>query len=199
MPLGDSDFARKKMSEKIRDLLDTAMDDPQTKQTQLDMVDEFFGEMAGLLPTAIENTLRQIFNVVSAGQPVEIQSRGFVRAISGTDIGLVLHQEIPINTRYTDFDAADIRRLPNYLKLHEAARAADVAINVMGLFQDEAMEAGLRPTLVVNITKTYEEGLAQNPGVYPELQDAAQDIQELPEVPQATLSPARQKGTRFKL
>jgi hypothetical protein len=84
----------------------------------------------------------------------------------------ILSIPFPIVTRFTDYSAEDIRELPNYIRLHEKARDMDIAIKLVNITADESKasgHAGGPAMLILDATKSYDDGAAENMHLYPHL------------------------------
>jgi len=163
------------LGKKIRDLINPALADDRREKIQLDMLDKAFAKWVDLMPQILTKEFQEIFNYVSKpGKDAEDKKNPIIitaLTTAGKDgespYMPVRRMKLDISTDFTTFSAEDIKQLPNYIRLHEAARELDVALNVKGLVGDETKSSN--PVIVVDATKTYEEGASENFLLYPNL------------------------------
>lgn len=165
------------LGRKIRDLINPALNDPRKHALQLDMLDKIFDQLADLMPRLLDKEYRSIFNHVAARtkDKPELAAPIIINAVTAAAQGEDADSPysptrrfaIPVSTAFTSFTPEDIKNLPGYIRLHEAARDMDVGISVTGLTAEEA--GRMNPMLTVNAMKTYEEGAFENYEMYPVL------------------------------
>lgn len=167
------------VGKRIRALIEPALDDPRRPQIQLQALDEIFNKVAGIMPRALEgefnNFSRHVENE-SARKP-ENRNPTIIEALTrmGSDgesgYSPIKKFGLPISTTFTNFSASDIKELPGYIKLHETAREMDVAVKLLGVVADEAKASsyGLPAILVVDGSKSYQDGAMENANLYPDL------------------------------
>ena len=169
-PLGDS----------IRDIINPALEDPRCAPIQLEILNDAFGRVIHPVQGAIEQNARaiqSIFNSASSSLGgIEKVNPFIIRVMTETDpftggVGYspVMAAQLPLSTAFTKFSAEDVKALPNYIKLHEIARAENVALSLVGVVSDDMGGGGQQPLLVVNCAKTYEEGQMAHGEIYPDL------------------------------
>lgn len=161
----------------IRHLVNSAFRDPRTKEWQLEKLDKLFASYARAVPIALKKEF-DAFNSYIEQFPKEKRTKEIVEALTivkgDDDWDPTFGRKLPINAEFLNLSSADIRALPGYIRLHEAMRDLDVAIKVAGLTREEE---GHQPVLVVNTLKTYAQGAAENPGMYPTLPDKKKSFQ----------------------
>lgn len=174
----DNEEDKRPLGQKIRDFINPALADQRKNALQLDMLDKIFTQMADLMPKIFDKEFKSIFNHVSSRtkDKPELVAPIIINAITAaaqnedadSPYSPTRRFQIPISTAFTSFTPEEIKNLPGYQKLHEAARDMDVALKVSGLTGEEA-ERGGTPILSVNAMKTYEEGAFENYEMYPVL------------------------------
>ncbi len=159
-PVGDS----------IRDIINPALADERKQQIQMDILDQIFGDMAEDLPACLKENLTGLFNEVAYAE-WDDTNRTVLTLLTLTDqqgqpmYSPVIEIGLPIVTQFTDFFADDIRNLPGYIKFHEAARDANVAVRLSGLLKEDSGA----PKITIDCSKTYEQGAMENASIYPNL------------------------------
>jgi hypothetical protein len=161
---------RKPAGDSIRDIINPALQDDRKEKIQLEIISNIFANTAQALPNILQNNLSQLFNKLSYAEP-EDKNKFLIEALTSTGAkgySPIIMLSIPVATDFTSFSAHEINRLPGYIKFHEAARAANVAVKVIGLLREEA---GMQPRVVLDASKTYEQGAMENAQLYPQLPD----------------------------
>lgn len=162
---------------RLRDIINPALEDSRKKQIQLELLDNFFEHIAEQIPGGVEGSLRKIFNKASR-LPEEDRNAFIIEQMTLTDqmgnpyYTPVIPFGLPVTTGFTEYTAMDIKELPGYIRLHEAARDADVAVSLKYLLADEVKifgGMGPPPRVVIDASKSYEEGAVENGDIYPQL------------------------------
>lgn len=177
---GSDDFAMK-VAKVMRDFARAALEDPRKQQADLDILDGMLSYRASELFTDVLRCTGRMYSDALAVMPGE-RNMLINKALVDKTFNPVIAQGININTAFTDFYGFQIKELPGYIKLHEAAKAMDVAINVAGLTAEEK-RAGV-PRIVINVLKSYEEGEEDTKYGYPYPADEPEEE----EVPAAAAS-----------
>ena len=195
---GEDSSGENKMCDAARSFIGEALADPRKMQLQLDMLDITLQNYAQELPGLVENALGPLFNAVSLSLP-EKRNEVIIRLLDSGQFNPTKVFAIGMNNQFNDYSGYEIRQLPGYAALHEAAQAMNVAVDVAGLTRDE----GVPPRLIINTFKTYNEGRMSSTYGDPDLlvqeeetppaQDVAPPVEETP--------PAKSKPKRqhFKL
>lgn len=172
----DLSFGRsdKGMSDMMRDFIAAAMADPRKDDIQLSLLNDALERAAEALPGAVVHEVAEFFadlgNVPAPGPDMTAERRDQMmkgRAVALLTSGrteTVKYHQIPINKERTDFTEADIMDLPGYADLHESAESMNVAVRVVGLTPEEPM----KPMIIIDIGKKYEEGRNDSVYGYPE-------------------------------
>lgn len=167
------------VGERIRAMLEPALEDPRRDQIQLGKLDEIFNAVATRLPKIFENDFVKFNTAVENETRRKPENRNpmIIDAITslGPD-GEPLYSPIkklglPISTTFTQFAATDVNNLPGYIRLHEAARDMDVALKLIGVTAEEAKSSGLggQAILIVDGSKSYDDGALENAMLSPQL------------------------------
>ena len=172
----DDNSEKKPLGDRIRDLINPALEDERKHKIQLKILDEAFEKLAVAFPKIMKEKFSDIFNEASGMSNPEAKNIFLIKALTEAPNGRpkyspTLPLNVPIETAFTKFSADDINGLPGYIKLHLAARAANVAIKVVNLTADEAR--GGSPALIFDGSKTYEQGAMENYRLYPDLPEIA--------------------------
>lgn len=167
------------LGKSIRDMINPALEDSRTPKQQSDILDGIFMEMAEKLPQVLEFKFTHFFNHLARASKNDDSKRNPIIIDALTVAGQegdgkyspIERLPLPISTAFTRFTAEEVKDLPGYIKLHEAARDMDISIKVHGLLAEEKTGSpfSLPPMLIVDATKTYEEGAMENSGMYPNL------------------------------
>jgi len=178
--MSNEEEKKQPIGERIRAMIEPALDDPRCPELQLQKLDEIFNVVATRIPKMLEGEFERFDRAVQTetGRKPENRNPMIIDALIslGPD-GEPLYSPIkklglPISTTFTSFAAADINELPGYIKLHEAAREMNVSLKLLGVTADEAKAGGgygLPAVLVVDGSKSYEEGALENGNLYPNL------------------------------
>lgn len=175
-----SDEQKKPVGDRIRALIEPALDDPRRPELQLKKLDEIFNMVAGNIPRMLEQDFAQFEHHVERETGRNPDNRNPLIIDSLTQVGRdgealytpIKKLGLPISTTFTSFAAADINELPGYIRLHETARDMNVALKLVGIVAEETKGGGLGgmpPVLIVDGTKSYEEGALENSNLYPNL------------------------------
>lgn len=165
---------KKPLGQSIRALIEPALDDPRRSKLQLEKLDDIFNQLAMIVPCSLEQDFNHFARYVqnASERNPEVKNPIIIDALtSGGEQGYspIKKFGLPISTEFTDFSAQDIKELPNYIKLHEIARDLDVALKLMGVTADEAKGGFSQAILIVDGSKTYDEGALENSSLYPNL------------------------------
>lgn len=175
-----SEEQKKPIGDRIRALIEPALDDPRRPELQLKKLDTIFNAVAPRLPQMLEAPFRDFSMHVEQETSRRPENRHPMIIEALTQVGPdgepmynpIKKLGLPISTTFTTFAAADINELPGYVRLHEAARDMNVALKLIGVTAEEAKAGsglGMPAILVVDATKTYEEGALENANLYPNL------------------------------
>lgn len=165
---------KKPLGNRIRDLINPALEDDRCKQIQLDILDRYFQQVVIQFPGIMEKQFKLIFNQASSlpsqdKNPFVVSKLTSVDSRTGeTPYSPIMPLGVQICPDFTSFSADDIKALPAYINLHEVARAENVAIKLVGLTADE-VKSGLQARLIIDGSKTYEQGAMENALLYPNL------------------------------
>jgi hypothetical protein len=177
----------KPSGDSIRDIINPALNDERGRARQLEILDDIFSDMAAALPQTVSGNLRKIFNQISR-LPEDQKNIRVMELMTEVDpmsgaprYSPVIPQRLPLSTAFTDFSTEDIRNLPGYIKLHMAAREENVALRLLYITADETKAQrglGPGPVLVIDASKSYEEGAVENGYLYPNLPPKASEVRE---------------------
>lgn len=168
LPLGD----------RLRALIEPALEDSRRQQTQLDALDKIFAGLAPRFEALLNRTLGSIFNQAAAAERNDGEAgRNMFMIDRMTDhegLSPVVRMNLPINTGFLELSPQEITNLPGYIALHEKARELNVALKLINVTADETKSPhGPQPAmLLVDLTKTYNEGAMENASLYPQLPEA---------------------------
>ena len=174
----NDDKPKKPLGQNLRDLINPALEDSRKPKLQLDKLDLIFTKFAEILPTKLEEEFRFFASHVDSVEkrapekktPVVIDAITASDGKGGSSYEAVKKFQLPISTTFTEFSAQDIKDLPGYVKLHEMARDLDIAIKLVGVTQDETKgNIYSQPLLILDISKSYQEGAMESPTLYPNL------------------------------
>lgn len=174
------------LGQRIRSFLEPALEDPRRSPKQLEMLSNIFNSYAAVLPQKLEEEFTNFSSFVDAASRAQDEGEGRPETRNPTIIHGITNINprtgepdytpirkfgLPIYTGFTDFSMSQILELPGYINLHVAAREADVALKILGLTVDEtkASSYGVPAMVIIDGSKSYEEGLEENPGMYPDL------------------------------
>jgi hypothetical protein len=180
---------KRPLGEKLRDLVNPALEDERRPKIQAEILDGFFERMASHFSQILEINYTKIFNQVvdkekskggkAATLDEEQRNPIIIRQMTEIDpetgeakYSPAIRLQVELSVAHTTFTAAEIKELPGYIRLHEEARRHDVAIRITGLTLDEAKNpAGiiLPAILTLDGSKSYERGAMENSNLYPDL------------------------------
>ena len=134
------------IGQRIRNLIEPALDDPRRPALQLQKLDHIFNQLAAIVPRQIEQEFTHFSRYVekAAERDPEIKHPMIIEAltVAGQDgessYNPIKKYGLPISTTFTDFASADIKDLPGYIKLHETARDLDISLKLMGVTAEES-------------------------------------------------------------
>ncbi len=174
----------------IRAFMAEALENPHMQVLQKDLLNGALGELVFQIEPTVQKKCTAMFNEVAGflGHPEDRADMIAGLLITG-NFNPVTVLPIRISSKYTNFSATDVTEMDGYKRIHLAARKADVAVRIVGLTQEEK----LQPSLVVDISKTYEEGRADSRYGYPEM--APEGAKMLPAPPPK----AKPQPRRFKI
>jgi len=188
---------KKPVGDSIRDLINPALEDERRQKTQLDLLDAEFLEIALHFPGMMRSKFQEVFNQAALRMPENknifiIEQLTDIDSMTGQPrYSPILGFPILINTDFTNFSANEIKELPHYIMLHETARIENVSLKLGGLTPEET-KSGMRPHLIIDGSKTYEQGAMENGLMYPNLPDIP-DIKPAPEAPKTPEEPETPK------
>ncbi|MCE9506713.1 MAG: hypothetical protein K8R48_00140 [Alphaproteobacteria bacterium] len=165
---------KKPLGDKIRDLINPALEDERKNAIQLKILDEIFEEITQVFPKIMEQNYSDIFNKAAQINNPADKNNFIIKTITlqgskgRKEYSPTLPLGLPIVTAFTSFSAEDIKTLPGYVKLHLAARTHNVALKITGLTADESKGGG-GAALIIDGMKTYEQGAMENYNLYPNL------------------------------
>lgn len=168
------------VGQRIRAMIEPALEDPRRDEIQLKKLDDIFNKVAAAVPRIVEAEFNDFSYQVEAETQRKPDNRNPMIIDALTSVGPqgeALYSPIkkiglPISTNFTAFAAADIKELPGYIKLHETARDMDVSLKLLGVTAEETKGAsgyGLPAVLIVDASKSYEDGALENSHLYPDL------------------------------
>jgi hypothetical protein len=174
----EKDKEKEPLGKRIRDLINPALDDTRREAIQAKHLDQIFERLSAQLPMILEREFSSFFNHVarSSRDNPDVKNPIIIDALtvmgdpqSGeSSYSPIKRLQIPIVTTFTTFSAEDIRELPGYIKLHEAARALDISLKLANITPEDARN-GMPPILTIDATKTYADGALENSMYYPNL------------------------------
>lgn len=171
---------KKPLGQSIRDMIEPALDDPRRQEIQLKQLDHIFNQLTQAIPTTLEQEFNQFSRYVqnAAERNPEVKHPMIIDAltVAGQGYSPIKKFGLPINTDFTDFSAQDIKELPHYISLHEVARELDVALKLSGITGDETRGGMSQPVLVVDGSKSYDQGAMENAQMYPNLPPPPKDF-----------------------
>ena len=186
---------------KIRKLIFPAIENERRPEWQAKMLDKVFASVADNLEMQLEQEFRHFFNHIArqrdpAKHPAIIDALTFARGQQGdAEFEPIKKLQLPISTAFTTFTSEDIKEIPGYIKLHMVARDLDIALKIIGLTIEDAKGGSGLPMpaiLVIDTSKSYEDGAAEGGGLYP-------DLPEKSEAPQKQLPPPKRPGKSHNL
>jgi|GEM_PF-1253070 len=173
------------LGQRIRNLIEPALEDERRPALQLQKLDHIFNQLAAIVPRQIEQEFTHFSRYVekAAEREPDIKHPMIIEAltVAGQDgessYNPIKKYGLPISTTFTDFAAADIKDLPGYIKLHETARDLDVSLKLIGVTAEESRGGmGMPPILIVDGSKSYSEGAMENAQMYPNLPPKQKDF-----------------------
>jgi hypothetical protein len=174
-PFENNDEPKAPLGQRLRDLINPALEDERAKPIQSEIVSNLFAQIADNLPRMYEGELTHFFNHVSRA-PEKKRTPIIVTALTqggGQDgepaFNPVKKLQLPVSTAFTTFSAEDIREMPGWIKLHEVCRDMDISVKLMAMTQEEAKGSLLPPLLILDASKSYTEGAIENAQLYPQL------------------------------
>lgn len=171
-----ADETPKPFGDRLRDLINPALEDERAKAIQTDIVSNIFFQVADNLPKSLEKELAFFFNRV-AETPERKRNPFIVNALTLTgqdgeaNFNPIKKLQLPISTAFTNFSPEDIREMPGWIKLHEVCRDLNISIKLMSMTADESRGSLLPPLLIIDTSKTYLDGAIENSQLYPQLKD----------------------------
>ena len=165
------------LGQRLRDLINPALEDERAKAIQTEIVSKIFEQYADAIPRIFEKELTHFFNHVSQA-PKSKQTPIIVHALTAASgqegepaFNPIKKIQLPVSNSFTTFSAEDIREMPGWIKLHEVCRDLDISVKLMALTQEEAKGSMLPPLLILDASKSYNEGALENAQLYPQLKD----------------------------
>lgn len=173
---------KKPAGENLRDLVNPAFEDERREKIQADILDKAFESIAENFEGPLTHKIRTFFNYVAqqTEKRPRVRTPMVLEALSRIDpstgqpaFSPFMILPIPVVAPMAAFTADTVKSLPGYIKLHEKARELDVSIRIHGLLADEVrgnISSYLNPPLlIIDATKSYEEGALENGNLYPDL------------------------------
>ncbi len=188
------DDTNKPIGDRIRDIINPAMADARRKKIQLDYLDGQFAIYEQNIAMILEEAFAKFSNKVALAERKgdDVRLRFIINALmivpdnAPPEYMPILQYNLPIVNAFTDFTAEEVKKLPNYIKLHLRARELNVALDFTGLLAGEGRMGPPQPVVTIDALRTYEQGALDNAELYPNLPD-----------PTPTLDPNR--GGRLRL
>ncbi len=160
-----SESDNNKQSAVIRVFMEAALADPNKKEVQMRVVNGVMEGMAFGMGLYVENKIVQVHEYLNAMTDIGMnRNDAFNEMLASGAIGLTSAMQLRINPKYIDLQPQDIVDMQGYKDIHAAAKEADVAVRVSGLTKEEKV----MPQIVLDITKTYEEGREASTYGYPD-------------------------------
>lgn len=168
---------KKPLGDRIRDLINPALEDERRREIQLKILDDLFLEVAQMFPSLMEQSFSAFFNEAAQKKSLADKNAFVIKYITTgskdrKSYSPLLQLGLPVITGFTNFSAEDIKNLPGYIKLHVTARTHNVALKIKGLTAEEAKSDN--PAIIVDGMKTYEQGAMENYQLYPNLPPESQ-------------------------
>lgn len=165
------------LGQRLRDLINPALEDERAKPLQSEIVSNLFGQIADNVPKMFEKELTHFFNHVSSAPekkktPIIVNALTVAQGQEGEPaFNPIKKLQLPVSTSFTSFSAEDIRDMPGWIKLHEVCRDMDIAVKLMALTTEESKGSMMPPLLILDASKSYNEGALENAQLYPQLKD----------------------------
>lgn len=169
LPLGD----------RLRNLINPAMEDARRHPTQLQMADKIFDQLATRLESVLNRALGNVFNqaaTIERNNGEDARNMFIIEQLTDHQgLDPFIRMGLPIATGFIEFTARDITELPGYIKLHEKARELNVALKLANITMDETKSPNgpQQAVLIVDMSKSYEQGAMENASLYPQLPPVA--------------------------
>ncbi|TAL38960.1 MAG: hypothetical protein EPN97_03210 [Alphaproteobacteria bacterium] len=165
------------LGQRLRDLINPALEDERAKPLQSQIVSDIFGQIADNVPKMFERELSSFFNHVSSAPerkktPIIINALTVAQGQEGEPaFNPIKKLQLPVSTSFTSFSAEDIRDMPGWIKLHEVCRDMDISIKLMSMTTEESKGSLMPPLLILDASKSYNDGAIENAQLYPQLAD----------------------------
>lgn len=172
---------QKPLGERIRNLIEPALDDPRREQVQHDLVNAAFQSIADQLEMRLERTFTNIFNQASAVEKRSPDMKNVFIVQQLTEVNPqtgeakfspVVRLAVPVATAYLELSPLDIKEMPGYIALHEKARELDVSLRLVNMTAEDGKSPSPYPQqaiLVIDASKSYDAGALENATLYPNL------------------------------
>jgi hypothetical protein len=163
------------LGDKIRDLINPALADERAPEIQLKILDKNFDAIAKQFLEIMEDRLSDTFNDAARFNDPKIKNEFIITSLTFAPKGQpkyspALALPLMISTAFTNFTAEEVNKLEGYIKLHMVAREENVALKLVNLLGEESKGSGNhQPVLIIDGSKTYEQGAAENYQLYPNL------------------------------
>lgn len=180
---------KKPAGENLRDLVNPAFDDERRENLQADILNKAFDTISDSFEAPLTHKIRVFFNYVAqqtekkpkTKTPMVLEALTRIDPMTGQPaFSPIMILPIPVVAPMAGFTADTVKSLPGYIKLHEKARDLDVSIRIHGLLSDEVrgnISSYLNPPLlIIDATKSYEEGALENGNLYPDLPEKKQEF-----------------------
>lgn len=167
------------LGDRLRNLIQPALEDSRRHSTQLNMLDKIFDQIALNLESICNRSLGNVFNQAAAvenNNGPEARNLFVIRQLTEVEgLDPLVRLGLPIATGFIEFSPRDITELAGYIKLHEKARELNIALKLINVTMDETKSQGIPPQaiLVVDISKSYDDGALENANLYPQLPPVA--------------------------
>jgi hypothetical protein len=169
------------LGQRLRDLINPALEDERAKPVQAEIVSNVFSQIADNVPFMFEREFSKFFNHVATKSEKKPQIKNPMIVTALTQVANpqegeaafypIKKLQLPVSTAFTTFTADEIREMPGWVKLHEVCRDMDISIKIMALTQDESKGSLLPPLLILDASKSYNEGAIENSQFYPNLKE----------------------------
>jgi hypothetical protein len=162
----------KPFGDRLRDIVNAAMEDSRRHDLQYELVNTFFQDMAQKLEPFLMSKTGEFFNTHAriADRHPDKKNLYTIEQVTTDGVPTFYRLGIPLNPAFLELTAQDIKDMPGYIALHEKARDLNIALGLSGLTMEENRgQAQNQPVLVVSPMQTYDDGAMENSAFYPNL------------------------------